>query len=573
MSVNQPKRLSYTRRDIQSYHDDVDLYLKHFLPRIIDTSQANSGRLYLTIVEALVDNLNFSVDQAKLESTFEQARQRKNILRLARMLGYAPKSTSAASVDLTFSMLSGVAPPGGYSIPLYTRVQTTVAPLIEFITVSAATILEDETSIVAPAVQGILITDEILAVSASGTPNQVYTLLNARTPHEFVEVRVDGVLVDSAPDFADANPDEIVYTLAFDENDFTTILFGDGDFGKAPSAGASITASYITTSGELGNSVEGAITRVVGSIASDVGATNSESASGGAASESNDSIKRNAPAAYRSFDRAVTKDDYEAKCNEVSSVYQSYARWSEGARTDIYIMPEGGGVASSYLVSQVQAKLDAKKLDGAVPIAHALAPASIIIAVNVVALSSRTAKPSVKQKVSKATIDALDYTRIKPGRGFTLSDLSGIYENIDDGKLVDYADFRVLTRVPRVVRSNLSAPDFYGRVQLTSKIGYDQYLISAVTTSQFAVSINGRPQSVLGDVGVEYETDAGEVIFTLGVTGDVLVIGDTWRFTTSKYRDNLVIDDDEFMQLEGDGDLVIAVFYPGEYDIKKQSAR
>lgn len=572
MSITQPKRLAYTRRDLLSYHDDVDTYIKQFIPRINDTSQANTGRIFLTIVEALVDNLNFSVDQMALESKLLDARQRKNIIKLAWLIGYLPNSTSPASVDLKFSMLSGVAPGGGYSIPVYQRTQTSTAPLVEFITTASATIPAGSTSVTVPAVQGVRIVDEVLSNSASGKPNQLYTLANSRSPHEFIEIRVDGVLLDPVSDFADANPDVIVYALRFDENDFTTVLFGDGEFGKAPSPGAEILATYVQTSGDSGNVASGTVKRVVGVLASDIGVTNVEAASGGAPSESDNSIKRNAPAVYRSFYRAVTHSDYESQCQAVAGVYTAYAKHAEGARTDIYLMPSGGGVASSYLVQQAQDRLNQRKLEGAVPIAHALSPASISVLVNIVAFNSRIPKATIKQKVRKATIDSLLYTKIKPGRGFTLSDLSGLYENIDEGKLVDYADFTVLTRIPRVDKSNSGAPDFYGRVQLTSLIGYDQYLITAVSTTQFSCAINGRPQSQLGVVSVDYQTDNGEVVFTLGVTGDVFTIGDTWRFDTSKYRDNLVIGENEFMRLEKESDLTIAVYYPGEYDLKTQSA-
>jgi len=572
MSITQPKRLSYTRRDLLSLHDDVDLYIKEFIPRINDTSQANTGRVFLTIIEALIDNLNFSVDQIHVEAKLADARQRKNIIKLAYLIGYLPNPTSPSSVDLTFSLLSGVAPAGGYPIPIFTRCQTTVAPLVEFLTVEAATIPEGETSVVVPAVQGIRIVDETLTSAASGKPNQVYTIENARTPHEFIEVRVDGALIDLEETFAEANADEIVATLRFDEDDFTSITFGDGEFGKAPPPGSEILVTYIQTLGDVGNVAAGSIARVVGSLASDVGVTNVEASSGGAPSETDTAIKRNAPASFRSGDRAVTRVDYETHSNAVAGVYTSFARHQEGARTDIYLMPEGGGVASSFLVQSVQDVLNEKKVEGAIPIAHPLDPASVFVIVNIVTFTNKIPKSTVKQKVRTATTDALDYTRIKPGRGFTLSDLSGIYENINDGKLVDYADFIALTRIPRVEKSNASAPDLQGRVKLTEDIGYDQYLLTAVSTTQFAVAINGVPQSALGTVAVQYTTDNGEVTFTLGEVGDVLVVGDTWRFQTSKYRDNLVIEDDEFMRLERSDDLVVSVYFPGEYNLKTQSA-
>jgi hypothetical protein len=169
-------------------------------------------------------------------------------------------------------------------------------------------------------------------------------------------------------------------------------------------------------------------------------------------------------------------------------------------------------------------------------------------------------------------LEALDFRELTRGRGFTVSDLSGIYENIDDGELVDFVDFVILTRIPRVQQSNASAPEIQGRVAIGSTSGYDTWLVTALTTTTFTVTKNGSPQSLTGTVATEFTSDDGEVSFTLGVAGDTLTVGDTWTWTTSKYEDNIVIDDDETMQLELDSDLVISVFYPEEYDIPTKSA-
>lgn len=572
MSIVQARRLSYTRRDISSIHADVDRYLREFISRIQDTSQANTGRLFLTINEALIDNLNFSVDQAHLESLLTEARQRKNIITISKQIGYNPKSTASSSADQTFNMLSGVAGAGGQPVPIFTRCQTTVAPIIEFLTIEAGTIPEGETTVVIPAVQGIRVVDEVLTSAADGTPNQEYIIANAQTPHSRIEVRVDSTLVDVAEDFADGNADEIIYTLSFDENDFSSVKFGDDEFGKAPPTGSAITVSYFQSVGESGNAGETNINRVIGSLASIVGTSNVEAASGGAASESDESVKRNAPANKRAATKIVTRLDHEVAANAIEGVFSSFAKHQEGARTNTYILPEGGGVASSALLSSVQEDFDKRKMDGAIPVAFSLDPASILVTVNIVAKTSRIPKTTIRQKVREETLESLDFTKLIPGRAFTLSDISGIYENIENGKLVDYADFVVLSRVPRVTKSNPASPDFFGRVKLSDTIGYDDYLVTALTTTTFAVSKNGAPQSTQGTVAVEFTTDDNEVTFTLGETGDVFVIGDTWSFSTSKFRDNIVIGDNEFMRLQLSTDLVVAVFFPGEYDLKTQSA-
>lgn len=572
MALQQAKRLTYTRRDLLSLHPDVTKYFKEFIPVVNDASEMNSGRVFLTIHEALIDNANFSIDQNFLETQLAKARQRKNILRIAYMLDYPPTSVSAASVDLTVSMLTGVAPSGGQSIPIYSRFRTITSPVIEFISVEAVTIPEGETTVSVPAIQGARVVSEILASSADGSANQTYSLVSAKTPHSQIEVYVDGKLWTVVQDFTSSDDESEHYRLEYDEDDYTSVIFGDGENGVIPDSGSVIVANYLATDAEDGNAAAGTITKVIGSLASTVGVTNVEKASGGAPSESNESIKRNAPAWRRTYDRAVNRFDYEALATAMEGVYKAFAIRGEGARTDIYIMPEGGGVASSFLIGQVQDELDSMKVDGAIPVADTLQEAGIFISVNVVTFNDRIAKAAVKKKVIDETNANLEYTELTRGRAFTLSDLSGIYEAIDDGELIDYVDFTILSRLPRVTQSNASAPEMVGRVKISSTVDYDTYLVTAVTTTQFSVSKNGSPQSTLGTVATEYTTDDSEVTFTLGVSGDTFTIGDTWTFKTSRYVDNIVIDDNETMKLDQATDLVVSVFYPGEYDLKTKAA-
>lgn len=572
MATEQPRRLTYTRRDLISYHSDVSVLIKELITRITDTSEMNSGRIFLSIVEGLVDVANYASDQSFLELILETARQRKVILRCSYMLGYHPSPVSPASVDLTFSMLTGVAPAGGKAIPIYTRCQSTESPYVEFITIEATSIPEGESSVSGiPAVQGILVTNDVLTGSADGKANQKYTLSNAKTPHNLVQIAVDGVSWSWVDDFTDSDEESLHFRLEFDEDDYTSVVFGDGEFGKIPGSGSQILATYVRTDAENGNSGAGTITKILGALASEVGVTNPEKASGGAVSETNESIKRNAPGYRSAFDLAVTHSDYIAISTAVGGVYKAFCSSREGARTDIYIMPEGGGVASSYLLGLVQDALDEAKLDGAQPFAQSLNLAGVIISVNIVTFDSRVAKATVRKKVIDETLAKLDYRQLTKGRAFTQSDLSGIYESLNGGTLVDYADFKILTRVPRVVKSNLSAPDVVGRVIAGSTAGYDTWLLSAISTTQFAVSKNGVPQAQQGTVATEYVSSDGEVTFTLGESGDTFVVGDTWLFKTSKYADNIVIDSDEYMYLDRSSDLIVSVFFPGEYDITTKS--
>lgn len=569
MTVNQTS-LNYTHRDLLTLDDDLADYIKEYIPRITDTSKVNSGRLFLTAVGALIDNLNYSVDQIHLETLLDKCRQKNNALAYAYSLGYKPYAVSASSVDLTYTMITGVAPPGGQAIPIYTRSQTGSSPILETITVAAATIPAGESSISGvEAVQGVLTTGEVLTAAATGLPLQIYKLSNAKTPHEFIEVLVNGVTWSLVDDFADSEYNDRHFVLIFDEDDYTYVCFGDGEHGEAPSFGAAITTNYITTT--TLNIAAAQISKVVGVLASVISVTNPIGSSGGGGSETIDSIKLNAPAYHRTSKRIVNKADAVTHAKRVSGVYNAFAVASGGARIDVYVFPVGGGIASSYLVAQVQAYLDSLKMEGMIIYVHYLYNASIFIEVNVITKDRKTVKSTVKSKVKKAITDQLYYTNLKPGRGFALSDTNGFLEEIDDKQLVDYCDFVVHSRIPRIEQSNVSAPTIVGRVEIGETCGYDTWVISAISATQFTVSKSGVVQSVYGTVATAYTSDNNEVSFTLGVSGDVLTVGDTWIFKTSKYKDNMYLDSKEMPVLELDSDLTINVFFPDEYDITTQA--
>lgn len=574
MAITQAERLSYTRRDAESFHDDVSRYLKAFIPRITETSEANEGRLYLTAFEALIDNANYSVDKAHNEAKLTTAQERKNILTHAYASGYTPKNVSAASVDATVFMLSGVAPGGGQAIPIYTEFQTATSPALSFINVDPVTIPEGEASTTIPLVQGLRTSGYSLTGSASGDPDQTYTLPVPNTPTEYLEVQVNGIVWDlpTSNDLYDAGPQDEQYYLTLDEDNYITVHFGDGQagddttFGKIPPAGASITVSFIQCNLGDGNVPAGDIAVVIGSLATTVGITNSVASAGGSDAEDKDAIVDSIAANHRAFERAVTLEDYEHFSKTVSGVYDAYAEHLDGTLANLYILPDGGGVASSTILTAVETEIDSRKLEGALVDIYALREAPILIQANMVLNTSKIQKSTAKNKALSAIIAALDYTQIKPGRGFKLSDITAIFENLDSGTLVDYVDIRQCSRVPTVVKSNASAPDFVGRVLIYDDPGYSTILVQALSATAFLVSVDGTPESVQGSVGVQYTLSSGKVKFTLGTTSDTLTVGDTWTMKTSKYRDNIYLDPDEYMGQDLDSDIAITVYYPGEYD-------
>ena len=95
------------------------------------------------------------------------------------------------------------------------------------------------------------------------------------------------------------------------ENEQYEVVFGDDISGRAPKNGAIINITYRLCNGELPNGADTYINNSSIDGHSNVSITLNAEAVGGSVSESNKSIKFNAPRSFQTNERAVTESDYE----------------------------------------------------------------------------------------------------------------------------------------------------------------------------------------------------------------------------------------------------------------------
>ena len=251
---------------------------------------------------------------------------RKLAVILARCLGYIPYTQTAADYQLVF-VLSEVQV-DDVVIPQGTVVKTAESSDLE--TLSFET-LED---LVIPAgalgnekdedgnyiytttiVHGESIEDDVIG-SSIGTPLQSFQLNYTHVLIDSIELYVDEgdgqMLWKHVDSFLDCDETSKVYMTSVDEFDVCTIGFGNGIKGKVPmSYDNGITASYMTGGGSVGNVNAGIITDLDTGIPFVDSTFNLEVDVVGHDKEDIESIKQNAPAAYRTRDRLVTLRDYE----------------------------------------------------------------------------------------------------------------------------------------------------------------------------------------------------------------------------------------------------------------------
>lgn len=589
--TEQLERLSYTRRDLELIDAEVDRFITSFIPIIKNTGRANAGRLFLRVLEAIVDKLNYSQDVRFRQSVLRTVTELQSAIDITELVRYVPAGTASAKADLLVSTLTGPAPVGGIPIPQYQIFTTQQAPLKQFIALEAAIVPAGASELFPlPVVEGIRIVDQVISASTEGLPNEEVRFPVALTPHEFIEIKVDGLTFDIREDLKDSEPEDRDCYLRDDAERFTTVVFGDGLYGVKLSPGSVVTATYIQSQGEDGNTPGEQITKVVGGLSSLISVINEEAATGGFDGDEIEDIVRKAPQFASSARGAVTPGaDFFRAGNEadaqilaqrlVAGVFNALAEEGVGPLMNLYIMPAGGGIAPSSMLTAVEDALNPRLIHGATLNAKALLSAHILVRLNVSLQSNKInkslARRRVYESISAFKLDssvnpdgALYFRNLTIGRGFAFSDLSSLIEGIDEGNLVDFVDFVVFTRYPTPIATNPAPTVFFdGEIEPLSPADYDDWVITATSATGFALFKNGVLDST-GSVGVQHTSSEGSIRFTLGQTTDILLPSiDGWAFKTSNFRNNMRLDRFEFMELARDSDLQISIFYPGELQI------
>ena len=94
--------VKYTNRDFNSLRNGLIDYSQTYFPDTFnDFSNSSTGMLFIEMASYVGDVLSFYLDNQVQETFIQYAQQDSNLYNLAYMLGYKPKVTSAASVEIT----------------------------------------------------------------------------------------------------------------------------------------------------------------------------------------------------------------------------------------------------------------------------------------------------------------------------------------------------------------------------------------------------------------------------------------------------------------------------------------
>ena len=327
---------------------EIKAQLKAYLKGQAEFSDYDfEGSSLSTLLDVLAYNTYYSSINANLainENYLDTAVLRENVVKLAKLIGYTPRSARSARATFTVVVQTvyGTGANGrGYpeSVQINKGVfasftgdggKNFIFSIPKDLIVSVNTLDGTATFTDVLAYEGIFITDTFVKTDSE---RQRFILgnLNADTSAMTVEVS-RGTVTDAylqATDITTVSNISKVFFLEEAESRRPELIFGDGILGEALVNGDVIEAKYPTSigtapNGLTGYSFAGTVKDSRNSpITSGITLTLTAVPDGGAAPESIDAIKYSAPKFYSAFGRAVTTKDYEAIIPQIYPNVQS----------------------------------------------------------------------------------------------------------------------------------------------------------------------------------------------------------------------------------------------------------
>ena len=491
----------------QSQFSDYD-FEGSSLTVLLDTLAYNT---YYTAV-----NANLAVNEGFLET----AVLRENVVKLARMLGYTPKSARSATCTVDISIQT--------VFPYPTTVTMAAGLVLNFtgldnnnfvfslptdntVSVDSLTGIATFSNIVLS--EGLFLTDTFVKDT---NQRQRFILTNelADTSSMIVEV-TSGTITEKylqATDITKIDGNSKVFFLEESEYEIPEVLFGDGIIGKNLANGDVVDVKYTTSTGTGANGLK--VFNNIGTfrdnnlnaITSGITITVTSFPDGGASAESTESIKFAAPKFYSAFGRAVSTQDYEAIVPQIYSNVGSIACYGgeeaeppEYGKVFLAIKPKNADKLSLSEKNAILKKLKEYSVAAIQP--SIIDPSILYIDLTTFAYYNPNVTRREPSEVKNVIISAL--TSLNQSAEF--NKFGGKFKYSKLQKIIDDAESSITSNITRVkMRKNVT-------VELNARVNYKICYgnrINQQTSTKPSVSSSGF-KIVGDDVNTYYLNDDG----------------------------------------------------------------
>lgn len=351
----------YTDKDFDALRARLRNLITGVFPTWTDADTANFGNILVELFAFVGDVLTKYQDNQAGEAFVATATQRRNLLALAKLVGFRARGQTASTVELMLTI--STPPTGSVVIPAgdVARTEQIVDP-VRFQTLADVTwdpgvggsrtvVAENSEPRQETFTSTGLANQEVRPV---GTPwlDGSETVTDATGSWTFVD------------DFLSSTSTSRHFTVVVDQDDRATIRFGNGVNGQVPVG--TITVVYKVGGGARGSRVEaGTVRRLEGVYTDSLGnpvtiqVTNAEPSSLALDRQTIEQIRQLVPTQNRVMTRTVAREDFEINALRVAGVARALMLTSDQddavAENSgiLFVVPTGGGNPTNLLKEQV----------------------------------------------------------------------------------------------------------------------------------------------------------------------------------------------------------------------------
>ena len=496
--------------------DNIKANLKTFLRSQSEFQDYDfEGSGFSILLDTLAYNthyLGFNANMLANEMYLDSADIRKNIVSLAKMLGYTPSSVRApeASIDI----LVGDGTGSSITMTKGTAFTTTVdGTTFQFI---------NNADIVTTPVNGVYRFSDVKIYEGTLVTFR-YTVDTTDTDQKFIipssladtstlVVKVQTSSNDTttntytlATGLATVQSTSKVYFLQEIEDGKFEIYFGDGVIGSALTNGNIIILEYIVTNVEAANGASTFTASTTISGFSNLTITTNSNAQGGTTAESKESVRFNAPLQYSAQNRAVTTSDYESLVQSLYPNALSVSAWGgEDGETPIYgtvviaIKAASGSTLTTATKQSIVTQLKKYNVASVRPVIVDPETTFILITSNV--------KYDEKLTTKTATTLKSDITSVLSNfNDNTLQKFDGVFRYSKVTSLIDDTDTSIISNITTIKIRKEFTPT------LNSSTRYDIYFRNSLYNPVSGYnSVNG---GILESTGFKISGDTTNVFF------------------------------------------------------------
>jgi len=460
--------------------DAIKTNLKNFLQGQVEFQdydfEGSSLNILLDILSYNTHYLAYLANMATNELYLDSADIRNNIVSLAKMIGYTPSSPRApmASIDVTLNNATGTSVTMSKGTVFTTTVDNTSYQYVNNSDITITPVAGIYKFSGVPVYEGTLVTFKYTVDVNDVDQKFIIPTANADTSTLLVKVQNSSADTTTntyslAGGYNNVTATSKVYFIQEGQDGRYEVYFGDGVNGLALSDGNIVILEYIVTNKTVSNGASSfSLSGNIGGF-TNVTISTVSSSQGGSESETNDSIRHNAPLNYAAQERAVTTTDYETLVKQIYPNALSVSAWGgEDDETPRYgIVKIGIKAASGSTLTETtkQSIVDSLKPYNVASVS----PQIVDPETTSVLLTSTVKFSSASTTKSADTIKSDVITSITNYNTNTLQKFDAIYRHSKLTGLIDSTDTSILSNITTIKIRKSFTPT------LASSTRYDIY--------------------------------------------------------------------------------------------------